>query len=164
MAKHAAECGAAGIVTCGRQQEKGRAVAAAIEELGCPAVYVPADLARVEDCRNVVQACDERFGRLDGLVNCAADTNRGTIENTSIELWDYQFAVNVRAPFVLTQETVRIMKREGIAGSIVNILSVAAYCGLPIICAYSSTKGAGSLIDYSQRVVGTLSMPAFNQN
>lgn len=142
VALDAAQEGAAGVVLCGRQEDKGRAVAERITEAGCRAVYVRADLASVEDCRNVVRKCDEVFGRVDGLVNAAADTHRGDIENTTVEFWDHQFAVNVRAPFVLIQECVRIMKREGIAGSIVNIQSVAAYCGLPFLLSYSSTKGA----------------------
>ena len=142
VARYAAECGAAGIVVCGRQAKSGEAVAATIEEIGCSAVYQRADLSDVEDCRRVVRTCDERFGRVDGLVNCAADTNRGTLEDTSAEFWDHLFAVNCRAPFILTQEVVRIMQREEISGSIVNILSVAAYCGLPFLCAYSATKGA----------------------
>ena len=142
VALHAAENGATGIVICGRQEEKGTAVAAAIEKLGCTAEYVMADLANVDDCRNIVRRCDERFGRVDGLLNAAADTNRGTLEETTVEFWDHLFAVNVRAPFLLTQESVRIMKREKIAGSIVNILSVAAYCGMDILTAYSATKGA----------------------
>lgn len=142
IALRAARNGAAGLVLCGRQEEKGERVRQEIERLGCPAEFVRADLSRVEDCRHVVRRCDERFGRVDGLVNAAADTNRGTLEETSVELWDYQFAVNVRAPFLLTQDCVKIMQRENIAGSIVNILSVAAYCGLPILTSYSSTKGA----------------------
>ena len=142
VALHAAQCGAAGVVICGRQEDKGIAVAARIQELGCAAQYVRADLSVVKDCRNVVSRCDERFRRVDGLVNAAADTNRGTLEDTTVEFWDYQFAVNVRAPFILTQEAVRIMLREKIAGSIVNILSVAAYCGLENLVSYSSTKGA----------------------
>lgn len=142
VALHAAENGAAAVVICGRQEDKGRAVVTAIEERDCAGEYVRADLANVEDCRNVVRRCDERFGRVDGLVNAAADTNRGTLEDTTVEFWDHLFAVNVRAPFLLTQETVRVMKREKIAGSIVNILSVAAFCGMDILTAYSTTKGA----------------------
>ena len=142
VALHAADSGAAGVVICGRQQDKGQAVVAAIEQRGCAGEFVKADLANVEDCRNVVRKCDERFGRVDGLVNAAADTNRGTLEETTVEFWDHLFAVNVRAPFLLTQEATRVMKREKIEGSIVNILSVAAYCGLPNLTAYSSTKGA----------------------
>ena len=142
VARHAAECGAGGIVICGRQQDQGRAVAAEIHEMGCPCQFVAAELSREEDCRKVVAACDERFGRVDGLVNSAADTSRGTLEDTTVPFWDHLFAVNVRAPFVLTQDVVRIMRRERIAGSIVNVLSVAGYCGMPFLCAYSSTKGA----------------------
>lgn len=142
VALHAAESRAAGIVICGRQQEKGQRVAEAIQEFDCPALYVPADLSRMEDCRNVVRACDERFGRVDGLVNSAADTNRSRLEDTTVELWDYQFDLNVRAPFFLTQDVVRIMRREKIEGAIVNILSIAGYCGQPILPVYSSTKGA----------------------
>lgn len=142
VAIHAAQEGAAGVVICGRQEEKGRGVVAKIEELGSAAEFVRADLSSVEDCRAIVRRCDERFGRVDGLVNAAADTNRGTLEETTPEFWDHLFAVNVRAPFLLTQECVRIMRREKIAGSIVNILSVAVYCGMEILVAYSSTKGA----------------------
>jgi NAD(P)-dependent dehydrogenase (short-subunit alcohol dehydrogenase family) len=113
-----------------------------IEALGSKAEFVRADLSVVDDCRNVVARCDQVFGRVDGLVNAAADTNRATLDEATVEFWDYQFAVNVRAPFLLTQEAARIMRRENIAGSIVNILSVAAYCGMDILPAYSSTKGA----------------------
>ncbi len=142
IALRAAQNGAAGVVVCGWQENKGRAVASRIKELDCAVEYIKADMANVEDCRSLVRRCDERFGRVDGLVNAAADTNRGTLENTTVEFWDHQFAVNVRAPFVITQEAVRVMRREKIAGSIVNILSVAAYCGLDILVSYSSTKGA----------------------
>ena len=116
VAIHAATNGAAAVVVCGRQEERGREVQARIEQLGSAAEFVTADLSKVEDCRRVVQQCDERFGRVDGLVNAAADTNRGTLDQTTAEFWDYQFAVNVRAPFLLTQEAVRVMRRERIAG------------------------------------------------
>lgn len=142
VALHAADAGAAGIVVCGRQEEKGAAVAEEIGRRGSTGLFVKADLSLVPDCRQVVAACDERFGRVDGLANCAADTNRGTLDETTVEFWDYLFAVNVRGPFLLTQESVRIMRREKIAGSIVNIQSVAAYCGKSNLVAYSSTKGA----------------------
>jgi NAD(P)-dependent dehydrogenase (short-subunit alcohol dehydrogenase family) len=142
VALSAARAGAAGVVICGRQETRGGEVAARVREAGSECEFVRADLSNVEDCRNVVRICDKRFGRVDGLVNAAADTNRGTLEETTPEFWDRLFAVNVRAPMILTQESVRVMRREKIAGSIVNILSVTAYCGLENLVAYSSTKGA----------------------
>lgn len=142
IARHLADKGAAGLVICGRNQERGQAVAADLEKSGVRTVYVPTDLEKEADCRNVIKVCDETFGRIDGLVNAAGVTTRGTIEDTSVELWDQIFAVNTRAPFILMQEAVRVMKREGHGGSIVNILSMSAHGGQPFITAYCASKGA----------------------
>ena len=142
ITRHLAAAGVAGLVTCGRNRQHGKKVTASLEDIGTPALYVPADLSHEADCRQVAQACDERFGRIDGLVNAAGVTTRGTLEDTTAELWDYIFAVNSRAPFILMQESVRIMKREGHGGSIVNILSMSSYGGQPFISAYCASKGA----------------------
>lgn len=142
IARHLAEVGAAAIVLCGRNQERGRRVAADLEDAGTQSLYVAADLEREEDCRRVVRSCDEQFGRVDGLVNAAGITTRGTLEDTSVELWDQIFRVNARAPFILMQEAVRVMKREKISGSIVNIISMSAHGGQPFITAYCASKGA----------------------
>ncbi len=142
IARHLAHLGAAGLVICGRNRERGAAVRDALEDEGCAAEYVAADLAREADCRDVIAAADARFGRADGLVNAAGLTDRGTIDDTSVELWDTMFAVNARAPFILIQEAVRVMKREGRGGSIVNITSVAMHCGQPFLTAYSASKAA----------------------
>ena len=138
-----AERGAEGIVTCGRSQEKGEAQAAKImAETGTKTLFVAADLGKVEDCRNVVAQADAMFGRVDTLVNAAAVTDRGTILDTSPELFDYMFAVNVRAPFFLIQDTLKIMRREKIEGTIVNIGSMSELAGQPFISAYCASKGA----------------------
>ncbi len=100
-----AERGAKGLVICGRNAEKGKRVAERLSGRGCPTEYVQADLGVVEDCRKVVAAADARFGRVDALVNAAGLTDRGTIWDTSPELWDRILAVNVRGPFFLMQET-----------------------------------------------------------
>ena len=128
---------------CGRSVEKGRACAAAIEsDLGTRSVFVEADLGRVESCREVIAQADRLFGRVDALVNAAGVTDRGTILDTSEALFDRIFAVNVRAPFFLMQEAIRIMRREAIHGTIVNIGSMSALAGQPFIAAYCSSKGA----------------------
>ncbi|MEM7118275.1 MAG: SDR family oxidoreductase [Chloroflexota bacterium] len=138
----AAERGAAGIVICGRGIANGERVAAKLQELGCGSLYVQADLMKVADCRKVVAAAKEKFGRIDGLVNAAAITNRGTIEETSEELFDQMFDINVRAPFFMIQETVKVMQATGTGGSIVNISSISASGGQSFITAYCASKGA----------------------
>ena len=137
-----ADRGAAGLVFCGRNQTNGARVKAALEAKGTKTVYVPADLAKIEDCRAVIAAADRVFGRVDALVNAAALTDRGTIWDTSPELFDSMMAINLRAPFFLIQEAATLMRRQGIKGSIVNIISMSGHGGQPFITAYCASKGA----------------------
>jgi NAD(P)-dependent dehydrogenase (short-subunit alcohol dehydrogenase family) len=134
--------GAAAIVVCGRDRERGEAVRDELAGVGCEALFVAADLADPDECRSIVHACDERFGALDGLVNAAGLSSRGTLDDTSVELWDRLFAVNVRAPFLLMQEAARIMRRAGGGGSIVNIITMASHGGEPALTGYSASKAA----------------------
>lgn len=141
-AEHLADLGAAGIVLCGRNTDRGQAVAETVRKRGAEALFVAADLAITADARHVIAQADQHFGRIDHLVNVAAITDRGTILDTSEALFDRMFAINVRAPFFLMQETAKIMRREAIKGSMVNILSMSSHGGQPFICAYSASKGA----------------------
>ncbi len=134
--------GAAGIVICGRNAKRGEVVRLALEALGTKAVFVQADLASVDAARAVVTVADQRFGRVDVLVNAAGLTDRGTILDTTQERYDELFNVNVRAPFFLIQEAARVMVREKVEGSIINIQSMSAHGGQPFLAAYSTSKGA----------------------
>jgi NAD(P)-dependent dehydrogenase (short-subunit alcohol dehydrogenase family) len=142
IARTLAERGAAGLVICGRNRERGEAVAREITAQGCRTDFVEADLAEVDQARRVTARADSAFGRVDVLVNAAGMTDRGTIFDTSPELFDRMFAVNVRAPFFLMQEAAKIMRRERIEGRMVNILSMSAHGGQPFISAYCGSKGA----------------------
>ncbi|MDP6603030.1 MAG: SDR family oxidoreductase [Rhodospirillales bacterium] len=137
-----AQKGAGGIVTCGRNEDGGAATKSAIEGEGTPCEFVRADLGSVEDCRQVIAACDQRFGRIDGLVNAAGMTDRGTLESTTPELWDRMFAVNTRAPFLLMQDAIGLMRRDSVEGAIVNIGTLSGYGGQPFITAYCASKAA----------------------
>lgn len=139
IARRLAAAGAAGLVITGRNAARGQAV---VESLPCPAIFAPADLAQVEDCRRILAETDRHFGRVDVLVNAAALTDRGTILTTTPELFDAMFATNVRAPFFLMQEAIRLMIRDGIPGAILNIGSTSALSGQPFISAYCASKGA----------------------
>ena len=140
------ERGAAGLIITGRNRKRGAAVAASLTGDGCTAHFVQADLASVDDCRRIIAAADEHFGSLHILVNCAALTERGTIWDTSPELFDRMFAINVRAPFFLMQEAIKLMERKGIAGAIVNISSVASYGSVPMLAPYAASKAALNIL------------------
>ena len=131
-----------GLVICGRNVDNGRRLAGEFAARGCRTQFVAADLTRVEDCRNVVLAARTAFDRVDYLVNSAATSQRGTILDSSPELFDRIIALNVRAPFFLMQEALRLMIDREIRGAIVNIISMSSYGGQSFLCPYSMSKGA----------------------
>jgi NAD(P)-dependent dehydrogenase (short-subunit alcohol dehydrogenase family) len=134
----ARRCAALGaqVVLTGRDPARGEAVR---EELG--AVFVPAELEDPDACRAVIAGAEDAYGRLDGLVNAAGLSTRGTLDDTSVELWDRLFAINARAPFVLTQAAAPLMRRAG-GGSVVNIITMSSHGGQPDLLAYSASKAA----------------------
>jgi NAD(P)-dependent dehydrogenase (short-subunit alcohol dehydrogenase family) len=137
-----ADRGASGLVICGRNADNGARTKRELEAKGVKTVYVQADLALVEDAQRVVAEADRAFGRIDALVNVAAITDRGTIWDTSPELFDRMFAVNVRAPFFLMQGAASVMRRNKSKGTIVNIISMSGHGGQSFITAYCASKGA----------------------
>ncbi len=143
IARLFAEAGAAGIAIVGRGIKKGQAKAKEISNAtGVPVEMIEADLSRIQDVERIIPTVDSKFGKIDILVNAAALTDRGNLLNTAPELFDDIFAVNVRAPFFLMQNTITVMEREGIEGRIVNIGSASEHTGQPFLAAYSASKGA----------------------
>lgn len=142
IARKLAECGARVVVHgLESQRDGGERVLAAVKAAGSDAFLVLGDLREEAHCRDVVRQAVERFRRLDILVNNAAVTHRGDLENSSVELWDEVFAVNLRAPFILCQEAVKHM-RERRSGCIINVGSLNAYVGATNLLPYSASKGA----------------------
>jgi NAD(P)-dependent dehydrogenase (short-subunit alcohol dehydrogenase family) len=90
----------------------------------------------------IAEAALARFGRIDGLVNAAGLTTRGSFVTGTAALWDRLFAVNARAGFLLMQAAIADMRARAAAGSIVNILSMNAHCGIPDLAVYAASKGA----------------------
>jgi NAD(P)-dependent dehydrogenase (short-subunit alcohol dehydrogenase family) len=139
IARHFAALGAQ-VVVHGVDVPRAKQVVEAIRSAGGSADAFTGDLADADACRALVHFAVERFGRLDILVNNAANTSRGDVETTPLELWDQIMAVNLRAPFICLQEAVKPMKAQR-RGSVVNIGSVNAYIGEPKLHAYSVSKG-----------------------
>lgn len=146
--------GIAGLLLTDRNEEKGRAVARALTEQGTRAEILVADLTDPAQVARVVPAAERVFGRVDILCNIAANTDRGSITDTSPELFEAIFATNIRAPFFLIQDAVRLMQAQKIEGSIVNILSVNAHGGASFLAPYSASKGA--LMTLTRNVAGAL--------
>ena len=75
-AKLFASRGAKAITICGRNQEQGLQVKKEIEQIGSKCLYVKADLAEIDNCRNIIASTDKSFGKIHSLVNVAGFTER----------------------------------------------------------------------------------------
>ena len=145
VARAAIEAGCAGLVLTGRNAQRGDTLAKELSK-SVPTIVVAADLADPVATRRIVAEGSKTFPTIDGLVNAAGLTDRGHIDDTPVELWDRLFAVNVRAPFILTQELVRRAKAARRPGSIVNIITMSSHGGQPFLTAYASSKGALAIL------------------
>jgi NAD(P)-dependent dehydrogenase (short-subunit alcohol dehydrogenase family) len=152
IVEHLASLGAR-VVVHGRNQPPAAEIAGRLRAAGHEAAFVAGDLAEVGACRAVVRFAIERFGGIDVLVNNAANTSRGYLEDVPVDLWDTIMHVNLRAPFLCLQEAVVSMKLRG-GGSIVNIGSVNAYIGEPKLGPYSVSKGG--LMTLTRNAASTL--------
>jgi NAD(P)-dependent dehydrogenase (short-subunit alcohol dehydrogenase family) len=134
--------GCKSIAIAGRTAEKGARAVDQLRSRGVDALFVQADVSKVDDCRRIVASAVDRFGTINGLVNAAATSARGSLVDTSPELYDQIFHTNVRGPFFLMQGVVRRLLETNTPGSIVNILSMSAHAGQSFLNPYSSSKGA----------------------
>ncbi|MGH9347416.1 MAG: oxidoreductase [Vicinamibacterales bacterium] len=139
IAEHFARLGS-DIVVHGRDRADGLETVRRVEAAGRDAAYFDGDLTNEEVCRALIRFAVERFGGLDILVNNAADTGRGDLEHIAVSRWDTIMAVNLRAPFILLQESIPHMRARG-GGSVINIGSMLAYVGERKLGAYSVSKG-----------------------
>jgi NAD(P)-dependent dehydrogenase (short-subunit alcohol dehydrogenase family) len=143
----------------GRNREAAEATLGEIEGLGGSGFVVRTELgtrASVDVLLQRVDAeLDKRTGsnRFDILVNNAAIAPHGTLEDTSEELFDGLFALNVKIPFFLTQQALPRL-RDG--GRVINLSSGISHKAVPERLPYAMTKGA---IDVFNRTVARALAP-----
>ncbi len=129
------------VALVGRTEQTLAAVAEEIEAGPGRAVVVPADLARPQAPRAVVERVLAETGRLDVIVNNAASFKLGLVEEWSLEDFDDHLAVNLRAPYFLVQAALPALK-ESPAPCVVNVSSAAAVMYRPRQTVYGLTKAA----------------------
>ena len=122
------------------QEERGRALAEALERRGLPApLFQPCDVRDIPALQQAIAATGEAFGPVTVLVNNAADDQRHAVETLTVEEWDNRLQVNVRHHFFATQAVVPMMRAAG-HGSVVNMGSISAHIDLLDLPAYITAK------------------------
>jgi NAD(P)-dependent dehydrogenase (short-subunit alcohol dehydrogenase family) len=113
-------------------------IEAAAAELG--ALAVAADVSDPDDCARAVASHQERFGRLDVLVNSAGVGIGGLVEDLDLKKLDLQLDINLRGLFLVTQAAIPLLRET--RGWIVNLASIAGTLPTPGLATYGATKAA----------------------
>jgi NAD(P)-dependent dehydrogenase (short-subunit alcohol dehydrogenase family) len=109
-----------------------------IQEIGQKAAAVRADLLSVDAIRQMVLAVGNELGRLDLLVNSAANFLPGSVISTTEEVWDASLDTNVKAQFFVAQAAAPMLRRS--KGAIVNFSDTGGILGWPGFIGHSVAK------------------------
>lgn len=139
-AEHLAREGAKVVLT-DIDDDAGQALADGLKAEGHEAVYMNHDVRDEARWTEVVDATEEKYGRLDGLVNNAGVVVIATPQDTTLEQFRFVNAVMSEGVFLGCKAALPLMQKSG-GGSIVNMSSVASHLGYPVFFAYSAAKGA----------------------
>jgi NAD(P)-dependent dehydrogenase (short-subunit alcohol dehydrogenase family) len=114
--------------------------AAEIVKAGGEALALRHDVSKPEDWSSVMAAIEQRFGRLDVLVNNAGIAIAKNVEDTTLAEWRRTMAVNLDGVFLGCQAGIKLMKKSG-GGSIINLSSIDGIIGEAELAAYCASKG-----------------------
>ncbi|MEQ8144722.1 SDR family oxidoreductase [Streptomyces sp. OP7] len=128
------------VAVSGRRPEPGEALVAELAGQGGKAMFVRTDLADADQAKDTVAQVVQAYGRIDCLVNSAGLTSRGTLLDTSPDLFDQHIAINLKAPFFAMQAAVADMVRRAEPGTIVNVITSSAHGGQPFLAPYVAAK------------------------
>lgn len=120
--------------------EGAKETAREIERVGGEAALFEGDLTSHRGPSELVQKVSAQLGSMAVVVNSAAVMERTPVGAVTPEIWDSIFALNLRAPFLISQDAAPIMKKEG--GAIVNIADLAAFESWPAYIPHSISKAA----------------------
>src|SRR2546423_13701354 len=111
-----------------------------VKQHGRRCVLIPGDIGYESFCREAVDRTAKELGRLDILVNTAAEQHpQEPLEAIEREQLERTFRTNVFGMFFMTRAAMKHMKKGAV---VVNTASVTAYEGNPQLIDYSATKGA----------------------
>lgn len=129
------------VVVTGRNEERAKEVVDKIKAEGNEAIYIVADMTKLEDVKMIFDKTMEAYGTVDILFNNAGMLSITPLMNLSLKEWEDTFRVNVTAPLHLAQLVTPIMKEKG-KGIIINTSSVAGAHAHHGMAAYVSSKHA----------------------
>lgn len=132
--------GGANIAMAARKMDKLEKAATELAATGATVIVVPTDVTRAADCRALVRAAVDAFGRIDVLVNNAGYAPPASLLETTEEIWDVTLNVCLKGVYLMTRAAVPAMLEQSQGGTIINISSVAGKNGYENLSAYCAAK------------------------
>ncbi len=132
------------VVNYSRSAAEAEQTVDAVMKCGVTAFAFRCDVSIDADVRHMTTQIEQRFGRLDVLINNAATTefiSHADLEAMTEAMWDRILAVNTKGPFFCTRAAAKLLAASG-NGSVVNVSSVAGQTGAGSSVAYCASKGA----------------------
>lgn len=139
------------VVLGARREERLQALAADIRAEGGSVEYRKLDVTQSEDMEGFVRFAEEKFGRIDVIVNNAGVMPLSNLEEGKIEEWNRMIDVNIRGVLHGIAAALPVMRRQG-GGHFVNIASIGAYEVTPTASVYCATKYAVRAISEGLRM------------
>jgi NAD(P)-dependent dehydrogenase (short-subunit alcohol dehydrogenase family) len=134
------------VLVVGRNAQRGDKAVAEIQAEGGKADFIPSDLRDASNAREVAKrAVELGNGHVDILINNAGIFPFGATHETTEELFDRVYALNVKAPYFLVAALAPLMAKRG-KGAIVNVSTMVADYGVSGMSLYGSSKAAINLL------------------
>jgi NAD(P)-dependent dehydrogenase (short-subunit alcohol dehydrogenase family) len=129
------------VVVAGRRESEGKETVELIRATGGDGLFVKTDVSKASEVETLVKKVVEKFGRLDVAFNNAGIEGVWTsIVSESEDDWDRTFDINLKGVWLCMKYEIRQMLKQGGAGAIVNMASVAGLIGLAGAAAYCASK------------------------
>jgi NAD(P)-dependent dehydrogenase (short-subunit alcohol dehydrogenase family) len=132
------------VVVCDVNEDTGKLAVKEITSNGGEAIFVKADVARLEDVKNLMIVTKEAFGRLDVLFNNAGVhetnfTDKAASYELDEEIWDKVIAINLKGVWMCSKYATPLLREAG-GGAIINAASIGGMVAYPMGSAYGPSK------------------------
>ncbi len=131
------------VVVAELKPERADAVRAALQAANVEHWVTTIDVRVQAQVDTLMGEIDQRFGKLDILVNNVGTASAPKrFEETTDEDWDFQYQINLRHMLVVTRAAIPLIRKTGTGGSIINLSSIEAFRGIPLLTVYGAFKSA----------------------
>lgn len=154
MARAFAEQGAS-LVIIARRIERLEALKSELEKFGAMVLPVQCDVTNTENIYNAAKMAEEKFGKVDILINCAGSSrDKGVLEMTDEE-WQFTIDTDLSSVFKVTRAFANIMKKNNY-GRIINIASMYGLVGNTAIHTVAYHASKGGVVNFTRAVAAEL--------